>query len=161
MTCFLSKIVILYICSPITWVLTLQIVSSWPVGPHLKISSRFKFDFPSYSLILSIISDWKKKIHWSVLGEKRGKLFDKIISLREEAEDRKKSSFPFYSWYQDFEQTRTSISEKNRMKKMILGWRLGTAGNFHLETVQNFFPFFITPFYLLIANKQNFPYNTF
>ena len=57
-------------------------------------------------------------------------------------EKEEKSSFPFYSWYQDFEQTRTSISEKNQMKKMILGWRLETAGNFHLATVQNSVPIF-------------------
>ena len=83
-----------------------------------------------------------KKIHWSVLGGKRGKLFDKIISFREEAEGRKKSSVPFFSWYQDFEQTRTSISEKNRMKKMILEWRLGTARYFYLATLQNLFSHF-------------------
>ena len=28
------------------------------------------------------------------------------------------------------------------MEKMILGWRLETAGNFHLATVQNFVPIF-------------------
>ena len=42
------------------------------------------------------------------------------------------------------------------MKKMILGWRLGTAGNFHLETVQNFFfPFSSLEFKIYVIEYAN------
>ena len=61
---------------------SVQLTSWSPPEKHLQ----GEFDSPFYSLILWMISDWKSQ---PVLGEKRGKLFDKIINFRAETDDRK------------------------------------------------------------------------
>ena len=57
-----------------------------------------------------------KKIHWSVLGEKRGKLFAKIISFREEAEGRKNRPSRFSA---DIK----TLSKQEPQFQRRIGWR--------------------------------------